>query len=309
MIRVRHLAGILAASGLALAAIPGVCQETIGVAAVVRNQVTRGSGSARLNPNDSVVRRETVSTGIDGSARLVFLDQTNLSIGPGARIVLDEVVYPGPNARGNVVLDLTEGAFRFVSGRLAKEAYEIRTATSVIGIRGTQFDVVSTRDLTQVTLAEGEVVACARGARRSCVVLRNPGDTAVVAFRSARMGAPSSRVSFAGFCGADPALCSVTTLASLSSQCSEGRALDGSCVNPQLAFRMRQQACVLSQPRLSFIAPPCVLPSGTGVIPIDGGVIVDRNYRSPNNTVNRQDRDLDFLFERASPFSRRTTFR
>lgn len=191
-------------------------QEAIGVASVVRNEVTRGTAdrAVPLGTGENVVRRETVSTGRDSAAKIVFVDQTNLSIGPQARIVLDELVFPGATTRGRAVVNLAEGTFRFVSGLLPKENYEIRTGTATIGIRGTKFSVRATRTVTTVTLEEGVVIGCARGAPGRCIVLREPGDTAVITSTSARRGNAAAAFSFAAAnCGGDPALCAQTTFA------------------------------------------------------------------------------------------------
>lgn len=198
--------------GLGASAGPAFAQEAIGVAAVIRNDVSRGQASrlVPLSTGQNVVRRETVATGTDSAARLVFLDQTNLSLGPQARIVLDDLVVPGENTRGRAAINLAEGAFRFVSGRLAKDSYQIGTPTATIGIRGTRFDVLSGRNRTTVTLEDGVVIACSRGRTRRCVTLRQPGDTAVITLTSAVRVGPAEAVGFAALCTADPALCAET---------------------------------------------------------------------------------------------------
>ncbi len=206
----------LAASVFAALAHPASSQEAIGVASVIRNEVSHGPAgrTVPLGTGENVVRRETVSTGRDSTAKLVFLDQTNLAIGPAARVVLDELVYPGEGARGRAVVDLTVGAFQFVSGKLLKESYQIRTPTATIGIRGTRFSVLSERGSTRVTLEEGNIVACARAAPSRCVVLREAGDTAVITAQDARRGAPGTAFSFAAaYCGSDPALCADASFA------------------------------------------------------------------------------------------------
>jgi hypothetical protein len=57
-------------------------------------------------------------------------------------------------------------------------------------------------------------------------------------------------------------------------KCSEGKTATGKCVNPYLARAVRSQANILSQPKLSFTAPP-VLPSG------------DRVYLNPDPFATR----------------------
>lgn len=205
-----------AALALLLAGLPAHAQETIGTAALVRNEVTHGpaANSAPLEAGQAVVRREIVRTGADSVAKLVFLDQTNLSLGPRATIALDELVYRGEGSRGRVALDLTEGAFRFLSGKLRKESYEIVTPTATIGIRGTEFDVDARRTVTTVTLRAGQIRACSRGGGQ-CVVLTRPGDTAVITLAAAVRRRGDLQTAFSQSCSADPGLCSATTLAEL----------------------------------------------------------------------------------------------
>ena len=50
---------------------------------------------AALAPGDSVYRNEVVRTGADSTAKLVFLDSTNLGVGPISRVTLDKFVYVG----------------------------------------------------------------------------------------------------------------------------------------------------------------------------------------------------------------------
>lgn len=61
------------------------------------------------------------------------------------------------------------------------------------------------------------------------------------------------------------ALLAVIPVAQAAEPCREGTTADGRCVKPGLAQSMRQQAVGLTQPRLSYTAPP--LPHGTDPIP------------------------------------------
>ena len=72
-------------------------QQNIGATAEAHNQVSRelSGAAAPLNPGDPVFRNELVRTGADSTAKLVFLDSTNLAIGPTSRVTLDQFVYAG----------------------------------------------------------------------------------------------------------------------------------------------------------------------------------------------------------------------
>jgi hypothetical protein len=75
-----------------------------------------------LQKGDEVVRNEVVRTAADSDARLVFRDDTNLSLGPGSTLKLDRTVFDDPKA-GDIAIKLTSGldlvGFR-ISGYEAK---------------------------------------------------------------------------------------------------------------------------------------------------------------------------------------------
>src|SRR5438105_10977491 len=109
-------------SGIAaLPAITSAAEGPIGVAAVVRNTVSQlDRQSTRLDSSHEWVRNEVVRTATDSDARLVFRDDTNLSLGPGSTLKLDRTVFDDPKP-GDIAIKLTQGAFRFVTGNSNKE--------------------------------------------------------------------------------------------------------------------------------------------------------------------------------------------
>ncbi len=72
-------------------------QQAIGSTTTVQNQVTRElQGGARGHCHRGFgLLNEAVKTGSESFAKLVFLDSTNLSVGPTSRVVLDRFVYVG----------------------------------------------------------------------------------------------------------------------------------------------------------------------------------------------------------------------
>ncbi|MEZ5962085.1 MAG: FecR family protein [Hyphomonadaceae bacterium] len=118
----------------------------IGAAAAVRNQVTaaRASGEpqalARGNP---VYQDQTIRTGADSVAQLLFSDQTTLSIGQRSEVVLDRYVYdPAQRTGAGASVSMTRGALRFVSGSQNPRTYDVRTPVATIGVRGTIVDIL-----------------------------------------------------------------------------------------------------------------------------------------------------------------------
>ena len=80
-----------------------------------------------LTPGSELHASETVRTGDAGQADLVFIDRTNLTVGPTSEVVLDKFVYDPVGSAGKVVLQTTRGAFRFVTGTQDNSAYQLNT--------------------------------------------------------------------------------------------------------------------------------------------------------------------------------------
>lgn len=226
----------MAAIFLILATGAAWAQQAIGSTTTVQNEVTRELGAAAgpLSVGDSVYRSEVVRTGADSLAKLVFLDSTNLSVGPASRVVLDRFVYEGDPGAEKVAVGLAKGLFRFTTGNLDKRAYTITTPTAAIGVRGTVLDIDARAANTRVTLVEGLALVCPRrkgvsfeaqarecaaafggeGAGQSgrcdCVELDRPGQTAAAKRVGGRTQASfsASAVNFASLCVGASSLCS-----------------------------------------------------------------------------------------------------
>jgi hypothetical protein len=106
-----------------------------------------------------VTANERVETVDGGGLHLRFLDNTDFHLGSQSVVVLDEFVYDPDTSAGKMAIRLSQGTFRFVSGKLIKSGVSIRTPTALIGIRGTDFlVVVEENGTTGVVVEEGEVV-------------------------------------------------------------------------------------------------------------------------------------------------------
>jgi hypothetical protein len=211
---------ILLISGICLladfASAPALAQTRVGEAAVIKNQVHRVTGSAasQISVGDSVLRDEVVRTGLDSAARLVMADSTNLSLGPNATITLDRTVFNDEHSYRDIVIRLTSGAFRFVTGHSEKTAYKITTPVATIGVRGTILDILSQRGRTTVVLQEGASLVCSTGGQ--CVDLTEPGDTAVITSNGRTTSIKKTNHppwTFAATCGAAAGLCTTTQYA------------------------------------------------------------------------------------------------
>lgn len=138
---------------------PAAAEDIGDTTLVVRSVEGRLAGQTwRHVQGDDVFFRENVRTGADSASQLVFLDRTTLSLSANADLTLDQVVYdPDPGA-SRVVMRFSAGAMRFVSGTLPSAAYEIRTPTTAIGVRGTTFVVIVAPDGTTTVIVEDGLV-------------------------------------------------------------------------------------------------------------------------------------------------------
>jgi hypothetical protein len=137
-------------------------EPRIGTAASTRPNVEAvGVGSTQtLSAGSEIYANQTVRTGNRGMADLVFLDKTNLSVGPTSEVRLDKFVYDPTGSSGSVVLQATRGAFRFVTGSQAKHAYQVSTPHGTLGVRGTVVELLVNKPgeecVTKLRLVEGE---------------------------------------------------------------------------------------------------------------------------------------------------------
>lgn len=120
----------------------GLVEQLTNVAFGIPPDAARGPKSQ----DDDIVFKETIET-IEDSAMLVrFLDETKLTIGENAIVMMDEFVYAPKQGLGRMVISLSQGAFRYVSGNLPKGGVTIQTPSAVIGIRGTELLILVALD-------------------------------------------------------------------------------------------------------------------------------------------------------------------
>jgi hypothetical protein len=135
----------------------------VGVTVTVKNEVLLESGqnSKALLKGTVLHQDEIIVTGADALAEVELLDKTKLAVGPDARFVLDKFVYDPGTSSASIAINLSKGAFRFLTGLAPKESYEIKTPTASLGIRGTVLDIyVGSGGETAVLLQAGAVQVC-----------------------------------------------------------------------------------------------------------------------------------------------------
>ena len=156
---------------------PGsLAAETIGTANSVRPEVTRGGGGA-INSGDSVSQGEVIKSGSSGSAKITFTDGTAMSIGSSAQVTLTHFVFAEKKKTfQKASFDIAKGAFRFATGSSDKSAYEVKTPTSTLSVRGTEWTMNVTDKKTTLNVIIGSVVFCQGGKCRVVEAGESAGD-------------------------------------------------------------------------------------------------------------------------------------
>ena len=133
--------GIAAGVGLALGAgHEAMAQSRVGVAGAVnpQSEFDRPSGVRTVVIGDNVLFKDRIITGGIGLVQVMFVDGSTFTVGPGARVVIDEFVYNPSTSSGSLVAEVTSGALRFVGGKLSKQGNTVRfnTPGGTLGVRG-----------------------------------------------------------------------------------------------------------------------------------------------------------------------------
>ena len=117
----------------------------VGAAAAVKGKVQSvaaqaGAVGRNMASGLPVYLNDKVTTDAEGRMQVLLMDETVFTIGPSASMVLDEFVYDPAKGAGKLSATITKGAFRFVSGKIAKNQpsnMKVKLPVGVIGIRGT----------------------------------------------------------------------------------------------------------------------------------------------------------------------------
>ena len=89
---------------------------------------------------EDVVMGDAVSTRTKSRLQIMLLDQTAITMGENASLVIDEFVYDPDNAGSALSASVAQGAFRLVTGGVARnnpEGTKVKLPSAVLTIRGT----------------------------------------------------------------------------------------------------------------------------------------------------------------------------
>src|SRR3546814_17607007 len=97
---------------------------------------------------------ERIVTTSVGQTQVLFVDQSSLTVGPNAEVVIDRFVYDPDRTTGELVVSVTKGVLRFVGGKIrASKGATLRTPTATLGISGSV--VLGSADPLDVVFVSG----------------------------------------------------------------------------------------------------------------------------------------------------------
>lgn len=145
MVRVKALFFLILLPALSIAA-AGSALADIG-------RVKNASGSAvierdgqpiQATPGLGLLESDILVTGSNGKLGVTFVDNSRFSAGPNSRIELSKFRFNATTHDGQFDTRLQKGSVAIISGQIAKktpDAMKIRTPSSILGVRGTEFVV------------------------------------------------------------------------------------------------------------------------------------------------------------------------
>jgi hypothetical protein len=113
----------------------GSVSESSGTAIIKRGkdtiQIAKGTV---IEVNDKIETK-------NGKVKIVFKDDTNVTVTESSSLVIDDFVYDPKSGAGKLGLKAAAGTVRYVSGSIAKDPknVKINTPTAAIAVRGTDF--------------------------------------------------------------------------------------------------------------------------------------------------------------------------
>ena len=131
---------VVSASGFSPTPEARAAGPTVGMVTKVENQAQVGGEAAAVG--SPVHMNDTVRTGANARLQVTFRDNTNLTLGENASVVVDRFVFDPDAGVGEATLNATKGAFRLVTGRLSdmtNKDINVSTPFAALAVRGTDF--------------------------------------------------------------------------------------------------------------------------------------------------------------------------
>ncbi|HEX9596223.1 MAG TPA: FecR family protein [Anaerolineales bacterium] len=156
----------------------------VGKVTQVQNQAQVGGKTAVVGT--PVYLNDRLRTGAKARLKITFSDQSELTLGENANVVVDHFVYNPSKSKGEVVLSATQGALRFAGGKIENMQHKkvlVKTPSAALAVRGTHFWAGPIDGQYGVLLLTGKLNVSNKG---GAVTLSRPGQGTDIPYRRRR---------------------------------------------------------------------------------------------------------------------------
>ena len=142
--------------------------ETVGTVTKVENQARIGGATAIVGT--PVHMNDDLRTGARARLEITFRDNTKLTLGENAKVVIDRYVFNPDQSTGEMAVKATRGAMRFVTGKIGQmrdHNVTVVTPQAALAVRGTDFWVGPIDGQYGALLLNGKVKVSGNAGRRN----------------------------------------------------------------------------------------------------------------------------------------------
>jgi hypothetical protein len=118
--------------------------DSAGIVKAVSGNVfiTSAQTTVKAVPNMKIIQGDFIRTGANGSAGLIFDDDTVVALGPNSEMSIENFLFNPVNKELSFIAEMVHGTFSFITGQIAKLAPKkviFKTPDATLGVRGTKF--------------------------------------------------------------------------------------------------------------------------------------------------------------------------
>jgi len=140
--------------------------EVVGTVTKVESQAQVSGATAGVGT--AVQMNNVLTTGAKSRLQVTFRDNSTLTLGENARVVVNKFVYSPKKSSGELALSATRGAFRFTGGKIEQmqsKKVTLNTPGAALAVRGTDFWAGPTNGKYGVVVLKGHVGVTGKRAR------------------------------------------------------------------------------------------------------------------------------------------------
>jgi hypothetical protein len=132
------------------------------VAVVGNARILSAQHSAPIARDGMIAEGDTIETGADGYVYIATVDHGFISVRPDSSLTFEHFQYDASAPKQSVIkLVLHKGTMREISGagaQAARDHYRLNTPVAALGVRGTDFSVFTSSDITRADVRSGGIV-------------------------------------------------------------------------------------------------------------------------------------------------------